>query len=135
MAGNPLLAPLHRWLARRARARARLAAQAAQDGGETVETGVDWLRWAGRLAWPLGLAAVLLAGLWSMNHPVQRVRIEGTFQRVRANDVERVVRQNLGRFRRCRSGCVPRATLHPIGFVSDLSSRGRKRDEFSCRQN
>ena len=93
MAGNPLFAPLSRWLARRARARLRQAA--AREGKEEGAKSVDWMRWTVRLAWPVGVAAVCIAILVSMNRPVQHVRIEGTFQRVRANDVERVVRQSL----------------------------------------
>ena len=92
MSGNPLFAPLQRWLARRARARARQAAQVGE-GGEAST--IDWQRWAVRLVWPVALSVSLVAVLWSMNHPVQRVRVEGTFQRVRANDVERVIREGL----------------------------------------
>lgn len=92
MSGNPLFAPLQRWLARRARARAR---QASQVGEEVASTTVDWQQWVVRLAWPAALSVALIVVLGSMNHPVQRVRVEGTFQRVRANDVERVIRQGL----------------------------------------
>jgi cell division protein FtsQ len=92
MAGTSLLAPLQRWLARRARARARQTAPSAQ--GETA-TRPGWLPWARRLAWPTVIAGLAIAALVAMNHPVEHVRVEGTFQRVRATDVERVVRQGL----------------------------------------
>jgi len=92
MSLNSLFAPFQRWLVRRERARVR---QAAQGGQEEAEVTIDWLAWGGRVAIPLA-ALVLLGGLLlMMNHPVERVRIEGTFQRVRTGDVESVVRHVL----------------------------------------
>jgi len=92
MSSNPLFAPLQRWLARRARAKARQAAAAAQ---AEVPAGTDWFALAGRCAWPLAVLGVVTGLLVMMNHPVERVRVEGTFQRVRADDIERVVREGL----------------------------------------
>jgi cell division protein FtsQ len=89
MSLNPLFAPFQRWLARRARARARQGAAVEE------ATPIDWLAWARRLAIPLVTLVVLAALLLAMNHPVERVRVEGTFQRVRAGDVESVVRHVL----------------------------------------
>lgn len=92
MSLNLLFAPFQRWLARRARARVRHAAQGGQD--EAAVT-IDWLAWGRRLAVPVAVLVILGGLLLVMNHPVERVRIEGTFQRVRTGDVESVVRHVL----------------------------------------
>lgn len=89
MALHPLFAPFQRWLARRARARARLGAQMEE------AKSVDWMAWGQRVAAPVVATALLGGLLLVMNHPVEHVRVEGTFQRVRAGDVESVVRHVL----------------------------------------
>lgn len=89
MSVNPLFAPLQRWLARRARARVRQGTPAEE------ATPVDWMAWLRRLALPVGGLVVVGGLLLAMNHPLERVRVEGTFQRVSAGDVESVVRHGL----------------------------------------
>ena len=91
MSLNLLFAPFQRWLARRARARVRHAAQ----GGQEDTVAIDWLAWGRRMAVPVMFLACLGGLLLLMNRPVERVRIEGTFQRVRTGDVESVVRHAL----------------------------------------
>ncbi len=84
-----LFAALQRWLARRARARVRQVEQA-----ETT-TPIDWMVWVRRLAVPVVGVVAIASLLFAMNHPIERVRIEGTFQRVRTGDVESVIRHAL----------------------------------------
>lgn len=91
MSLNLLFAPFQRWLARRARARVRNAAQGGQEEAVTI----DWLAWGRRMAVPVMFLGCLVGLLLMMNHPVERIRIEGTFQRVRTGDVESVVRHVL----------------------------------------
>lgn len=89
MSPNPLFAPFQRWLARRARVRARQVEQ------EESSAAIDWLAWGQRLVVPV-LFLVAVGGLLvAMNRPVERVRVEGTFQRVATGDVESVVREVL----------------------------------------
>ncbi len=84
-----LFGPFDRWLKRRARQRARRAVQ------ETPSSTINWARW-GLHGAIVTLAFAVIGGLvMAMDRPVQHVFVEGTFQRVRAGDVERVVRRNL----------------------------------------
>lgn len=89
MARNFLLAAIQRWFARRARARTRQVEQ------EEAVTPIDWKVWVPRLVVPVALLLGCGSLLVAMNRPIERVRVEGTFQRVGTGDVESVVRQGL----------------------------------------
>jgi cell division protein FtsQ len=84
-----LFGPFDRWLKRRARQRARRAVQ------ETSASAINWARWGIRSVVAMLVCFVLGVLVVAMDRPVQRVVVEGTFQRVRSGDVERVVRRGI----------------------------------------